>query len=180
MIRNDYVAGVAGEIDGVATLWKNGAAQTLSTQYSIAYSVYVSGSDVYVAGFEDPDGAYGSGDNKRATLWKNGVAQTLSEQKSTTRSVYVSGSDVYVAGGVKDDRYDNLLKTALWKNGVAQTFDRTSTEVANSVYVSGTDVYVTDGDAARYWKNGIRQTLNTNGSGTNQIKALSIFVVPNN
>ena len=70
---------------------------------AIANSVFVSGSDVYVAGH------YGN----YAKVWKNGIATDLSDgtELAEARSVFVSGSDVYVAG--------NIFKQGiLWKNGV--------------------------------------------------------------
>src|SRR5690606_21748165 len=98
-------------------------------------SVYVSGSDVYVAGYVN------NGTKRVATLWKNGVAQDLAEATEgmifvSANSVYVSGNDVYVAG------YVGHIAT-LWKNGVAEDLsNRTTNSQANSVYVSGSDVYV--------------------------------------
>jgi hypothetical protein len=61
---------VAG-YNGHPVLWKNGVAQELTegngyATNSNAYSVFVSGNDVYVAGFDNS-----------ARLWKNGVAQEL-------------------------------------------------------------------------------------------------------
>ena len=66
---------VAGKVNGTATLWKNGIEQTLNFQEP-AYSVYVSGTDVYVIG-------------EKVTLWKNRVAQRLSTQESFATSVFV-------------------------------------------------------------------------------------------
>ena len=70
-----YVAGyinvaehIGGNLQGqVATLWKNGEPQNLTdrTNFGAAMSVFVSGSDVYVAGMHD----------SRAILWKNGNPQ---------------------------------------------------------------------------------------------------------
>src|SRR5690606_30472280 len=95
------------------SLWKNGEVQYSLTDNGEAFSVYVSGSDVYVAGYVD------NGTKKVATLWKNGVAQDLSDgtHSAIAYSVYVSGSDVYVAGY----EYNGTRYVAtLWKNGVAQ------------------------------------------------------------
>ncbi len=59
-----YIAGLKYKGDMlVATLWKNGIEQKLSNIGSIAFSVYVDNSDVYVAGVEDNKGV----------LWKNGI-----------------------------------------------------------------------------------------------------------
>jgi hypothetical protein len=74
------------EDHGVATLWKNGKAQRLSNNDSRARSIYVSGADVYVAGYEKN----ARGKNV-AVLWKNGVAQRLSDgyYDAEARSIFV-------------------------------------------------------------------------------------------
>ncbi|MDR0291171.1 MAG: hypothetical protein LBI06_09565 [Treponema sp.] len=118
-----YVAGIEEEASGTeaeytykrtAVLWKNGVKTTLSanglyndvksSNYNEAKSVYVSGSDVYVAG----------GGHPFAILWKNGIETILGEGGSAN-SVYVSGSDVYVAGSAT---YENGSSATIWKNGV--------------------------------------------------------------
>ena len=158
-----------------AMLWKNGTPQILNKQAYVssshAYSVFVSGTDVYVAGYNDSE----------ATLWKNGTAQTLNSTNSVAYSVYVSGANVYVAGNVgsstSEYNFDN--RATLWVNGVEQILSSNSSN-ANSVFVSGSDVYVAgvvyaDGNfRATLWKNGTAQTLN-NGPSI----AYSVFVSGN-
>ena len=104
----------------VAKLWINGIAQNLTdgTRNAEANSVYVSGNDVYVAGY----------DGDVPNLWKNGIAQILNV---AANSVFVSGNDVYVAGN-----NDGYVAT-LWKNGVAQnlTNGTYSATIAASVFV---------------------------------------------
>jgi len=135
-----YVAGCMGHSDSnpsypatYATLWKDGVPQQLSSTDSRAYSVYVSGSDVYVAG----------GENNRSVLWKNGTRQQLSNDDSRAYSVYVSGSDVYVVGG--EAYSSNNRRSVLWKNGVIQLLGQTPS-AGSYVYVSGNDVYVALGN----------------------------------
>jgi hypothetical protein len=172
---------VAGSLDNhtdntyIPTLWKNGVAQSLPADYNQVWakSVYVAGSDVYVAGAGD-----------KARLWKNGMAQTLTDASSApAMSVFVSGTDVYVAGGNK-----------VWKNGVAQNLTDGSFGGASamSVFVSGTDVYVAgavadgatyqivddDGtvytyrkNVAKLWKNGQARALT---DGTKEAVAWSV------
>ncbi|WP_315556898.1 hypothetical protein [Porphyromonas endodontalis] len=111
-----------------AMLWKNGIAETLSdgSKFARAYSVFVSGNDVYVAG--DHDGV---------ALWKNKIlSKYTNDSYSEAHSVFVSGNDVYVVG--RDS------KTAtLWKNGVVEKLtDGSNTAYARSVFVSGNDIYV--------------------------------------
>ena len=105
----------------IAKLWINGVAQNLidTTTASYANSIYISGSDVYIAGFVFDNGAI---------LWKNGVAQRLSD-KASANSVYVSDSDVYVAGY-------NENGAALWKNGILQNLTcESSNAMALCVFV---------------------------------------------
>ena len=106
------------ELQTVAKLWKNGEAQYLSDAtgyYSMVYSVFVSGSDVYVAG--------------RDQTWKNG--EEIFDNGG--RSIFVSGNDVFVAGYV-DPSYSGHAR--LWKNGVEQNMEGTEKEsMANSVFV---------------------------------------------
>ena len=75
------------------------------------YSVYVSGLDIYAAGFEN------NATKAVAKIWKNGVPTLLSDGTNSARaySVYGSGTDVYV-GGYENDGTKNIAK--LWKNGV--------------------------------------------------------------
>jgi hypothetical protein len=138
-----------------ATVWKNGVAQHYANDggwTSAAFSVFVSGDDVYAAGVEDD----------HATLWKNGEAQRLSNdsgKKSRANSVFVSGSDVYVAGTTYTYAFGGFGQANLWKNGIEQElhFPGGLDSSADSVFVSGDDVYVA-GEISEWrviWKNGI-------------------------
>jgi uncharacterized protein YjdB len=154
-----YVAGYVGSYypDRRATLWKNGAAQTLSSATSEASAVFVSGGDVYVAGHV---GYFSDG---RATLWKNGAAQTLSSNYSQASAVFVSGNDVYVAGHAYPS---GSMRATLWKNGAEQTLSGNYSQ-ADAVFVSDGDVYVAGYtgamgsmyDRPTLWKNGWAEEL---------------------
>jgi sulfur transfer complex TusBCD TusB component (DsrH family) len=155
----------------VATLWKNGVKQYLTdgTNYACANSVFVSGSDVYVVGYENIP------KNCVARLWKNGVKQNLTDEilRSVANSVYVSGNDVYVAGYECTIERDGESYSTdpciakLWKNGAAINLtDGTRVAEALSVYVLGNDVYVVGYElttdyyyVAKLWKNGVAQDL---------------------
>ena len=173
---------VAGDVNGAATLWKNGVAHNLTdgTRMAKAHSVFVSGRDVYVVGYEASgqeyikEGVVSTYTSNRnvAKLWKNGVAQNLTDgtYDAEAYSVFVSGSNVYVAGfeasGQEYQLYGkhNHSVAKLWKNGVAQNFnDGTYSAWAISVFVSGSDVYVAGeddtGGFAVLWKNGVKQNL---------------------
>jgi len=170
--RDVYVVGYSKD-GGVskATIWKNGVKTLLSTSESYAYSVYVSGSDVYVAGHI---GSSTTGStNSKATLWKNGTAQTLSSSAAIAKSVVVSGSDVYVAGNT----ISASRRAVYWKNGNQTTLNTPTISgssvtplcYGNSISVSGSNVYVV-GEArgtsylAALWINGTPYTISAAGS----------------
>lgn len=155
----------------VAMLWKNGVPQNLSkgieveyengfTVLTAAHSVYVSGNDIYVSGYEN---GYTKGVLK---LWKNGVVQNFPDnsQWGTAYSVFVSDNDVYVTGS----------KT--WKNeNVLYEYEYSG--YGNSIFVSDGDVYVAgsrNSDAV-LWKNGIAENL-PGREGGGDAKANSVFV----
>jgi hypothetical protein len=159
-------------------LWKNGAAQpfTHEAEGSVELrSVFVSGSDVYVAGTE-----YNATSTATvARLWKNGVLQALPQEATFSEacSIFVSAGDVYVAGYEWVFSNDNLVNNArLWKNGAVQTLEQTGYSSAASVYVLGSDVYVAGATGGNLvvWKNGaVEQTLPSSDNGGS---VTSIFV----
>jgi hypothetical protein len=165
-----YVVGTSKESSGAytkATIWKNGVKTLLNTSQSVAKSVYVSGSSVYVAGAV---GAWPQLQGK-ATLWTNGTEKQLNSTNSEASSVCVSGTDVYVAGQL-------LPSTSLsqrgvyWKNGTQGTnlaappYQGSVSPVlhANAIHVSGSNVCVvgyargvyTDG---ALWINGTAKSI---------------------
>lgn len=82
----------------VVKIWKNGVTDNLTdgTTQAIGNSLFVNGSDVYVAGYEN------DGITCTAKLWRNKIAANLvsgSYEKIgmiTANSVFVNDSDVYV------------------------------------------------------------------------------------
>jgi uncharacterized protein YjdB len=155
-----------------ATLWRNGVPQPLCDAYAEANAVFVSGSDVYVAGR-----AYLDGVGVRATLWKNGIPQPLGVDDAKACSVFVSGDDVYVAGVI----YGSKFRAALWKNGIPQPLDGACDDdcFADSVFVSGGDVYVAGriGDlGATLWKNGVPQPLDGGSANSVFVSGDDVYV----
>ena len=77
-----YVAGseeiATTSIYSLAKLWTDGQATniTAAPNFAEALSVFVSGSDVYTAGYESPV-VQGTASNNIAKLWKNGVGTNL-------------------------------------------------------------------------------------------------------
>jgi hypothetical protein len=172
-----YVVGHEFNSSGksVATIWKNGVASSLTSGATDAnaYSIFVSGTDVYVAGRES------NGSNMVAKVWKNGVGTALTSgpDDANAYSVFVAGTDVYVAGSqLSGPNY----KATIWKNGVATylTSGANSAE-AYSVFVSGTDVYAGGYERngapgiAKVWKNGVVTNLT---NGTFNAAVLSVFI----
>jgi len=104
--------------------------QYLDEGWSEAKSVFVSGSNVYAAGYTGGTAAL-----RRAKVWKDGTAQPLSNLRSEASSVFVSGGDVYV-GGHEYAGGDNASdqRARVWKNGAAQNLSNRQSSVA-SVYV---------------------------------------------
>jgi hypothetical protein len=189
-LQNCYYWG-CGDTVPVAVLWKNGVAQKISDAF-YANSVFVDGSDVYVAleGYEATlvEGFNYYNRTSIAKLWKNGIVQNLPGGTAAT-SVYVSNNDVYVTGYDEDKHYSRAV-AKLWKNGVAQDdlTDGSKWGEASSVYVFGSDVYVvgyegtsvwlgTLSGTVKLWKNGVAQDL---GIGRNSFyygfSPYSVFV----
>jgi hypothetical protein len=135
----------------VAKYWKNGTEVDLNSnsQDAFANSIFVSGSDVYVAG------RMLIGNHYAAVEWKDGILNLLSfigspQEDQDAKSIFVSDGVDYVAG------FDgNVAK--YWVKGYATALtDGSPSAQATSIYVSGNDVYVAgyEGYVVKYWKNG--------------------------
>jgi hypothetical protein len=134
-------------------------------EYCSGDAVFVSGSDVYVAGHI----CKGSSTTNCPTLWINGVPQSIGKvgNFNSAKSVFVSGNDVYVA---ITEREQN--RALLWKNGVSQQLGGVALgNEANSVFVAGSDVYVAgvDNDKPTLWKNGVPQYLSNAQGSANSV-----------
>jgi hypothetical protein len=133
-----YVGGQVNHTRGlggvqIATYWKNGQAVYLTSgpAWACVFSIYVDGSDVYAAGYEENNATGGS----FARYWKNGVPVTLpgTNGYNSAQSIYVLGNDVYVVGSGSDGYYD---KAKYWKNGVEIPLEISSNfSYATSVFV---------------------------------------------
>jgi len=91
-----------------ACYWKNGELIPLTSgnHNAIAFSIFIAGTDVYIAGY----------DNFKAVYWKNGVAIPLTDgtKMSSANSIFVKGPDVHIGG------HENY-HPAYWKNNVKQS-----------------------------------------------------------
>jgi len=189
-----YVAGsenkdypVGSENEGTsypeAKLWEmapNGAiqAETLSTDFSVAYSVFVDNGDVYIAGYRQAE----IGTDFLARLWKNGVGQAFLNQQDNGvgRAVSVDGGDIYVAGN--ENLPGTYIEAKLWKSNTVHFSSEnlissgSSSSEAFSVFVDNGDVYVAgraNATKATLWKNGTPHFLT---DGQYPAIAWSVFV----
>jgi IPT/TIG domain len=171
-----YIAGyyydTGGDPQGL--FWKNLSGSKLSEGLvkHTTGGMAVSGNDVYVAGFQEPDNDQDDLINI-AEYWKNGQQVILSDtsQYDQATAIAVNGTDVYVAGNVEGQGI-SWQSAAIWKNGVetvlphapgGQLSYTTGMTIANGdVYISGYDNGATI--IAEYWKNGVQVTLSNNGS----------------
>jgi len=182
LVTDVYAAGYVANNSGEAPVyWKDGLQVGLSgSGLGSANSIFVSGSDVYVAGVDSVAGA---------VYWKNGEMTALPNGYSAN-SIFVSGSDVYVAG--QELPPQGPYVAVYWKNGtLVPLTDGTQSADAWSIFVSGSDVYVGgfenetiptgpnssyNGSFSKYWLNGTPVDLNDAMYGG---VAISIFVSGN-
>jgi len=138
-----------------AAYWKNGVktdlySDTSGTNTAQASAIYVSGTDVYVAGYEKAG-------TSAAGYWKNGGWNPLTAPGSAQATgIVVSGADVYVSGYYLSGAHN---VSCYWKNGAETDLYSANDSEALAISVSGTDAYVAgyyfDGAKvnASYWKN---------------------------
>ena len=149
-----------------AVYWKNGTEVLLDRDNVYGYwggfgvnSIFVSGNDVYAAGYEGPNAVY----------WKNGkeiylTSSTIGTAFIHARSIYVSGQDVYVdAYGITPGSPFQVFWFA--ENGTfvpGNLSNPFSPGEGNSLFVSGSHVYIAGTQelparyppTAAYWKDG--------------------------
>lgn len=157
----------SGGIGASLLTWKNGVATTLtaipagSSLASGNHALFVSGSDVYAAGWQyGPSPTY----YEKATYWKNGTPVFLTtglSNNAQATAVYVSGADVYVTGTEEEISGGSVVNHAprLWKNGVSVPLNIPANSLYNNtdaILLAGTDVYVGGqyNGLGAVWKNG--------------------------
>jgi hypothetical protein len=185
--KDVYVAGyeISSSGKNVAKYWKNDTAVNLTngTRDAVATSIFVAGSDVYVAGYQDKPASV----LNIATYWKNGTAYPLSITGTggpfdVANSIFVAGDDVYAAGLERAANGNDVAK--YWKNSTPVNLTDGSKDAdAQSIFVSGSDIYVAGSEAksvtstkniAKVWKNGVAIPLT---DGSTNANAMAVVVV---
>lgn len=124
-----------------AVYWKNGKLvipDNIPGNFgSEANSVFVSGEDVYLAGYQYDYDADGSNVSFTVKTWKNGVGKSLTQRLPEIAlgiGLFVFDHDVFVSGTI----YKNGLGVAkYWKNGNEITLsDGSKPAWANSIFVA--------------------------------------------
>lgn len=166
-----YVSGTLYQTPtvGTALYWKNNIITKLTdgSTDAQAFSVTVSGSDVYVGGYVSTSTAYQDYSTQDAAYWKNGVLTKLTNTGfANARKIIVSGTDVYVLGHVVKN---NITVPVYWKNGVInQITDGTKSAGASGIAIQNNNLYIAysesepDSTAKPFlWKNGVSTALLT-------------------
>lgn len=169
-----------------AKYWKNEVPVVLSQAQDLGYanSIAISGTDVYVAGYEVFNAT-----TYQAVYWKNGtkVLLTNGSYDAYATSIAVSGPDLYVAGYENNGR---KYVAKYWKNGSPINLTNGSHDAyANSIVVSGPDVYVAGyenngamnpypnnglNDVAKYWKNGSPIVLSNPANSSGHAESITV------
>ena len=145
-----YVCGIERiRNKNIVKYWKNGNSISLSSNSGNASDIEISGSDVYVSGYDFAPGSY----IPTAKYWKNSAEILLSDGliEAAAYGICISNNNVFVVGY-------NDSRAAIWRNG--QLNYLASSGVATDVCISGNDEYISgmqhldDQNVAFYWKNG--------------------------
>ena len=157
---------VAGMYNRTVCYWKdNDSTYTLlqESQRGCANAMYVSGTDVYVAG-------YLSGPAYQPSYWKNGSRTALPTITGSgdgyANGIQVVGSDVYVSGYTVSANGD---VPCYWKNGVRTDLTRLQSGkpgrayglmvLGSNIYLAGYTTDALDAKKPCYWKNDERIDL---------------------
>ncbi|WP_298903824.1 hypothetical protein [uncultured Psychroserpens sp.] len=138
-----------------------------------AFSVFVSGDDVYVAGYEE----LGNGISI-AKYWKNGVSVNLSDgtRDAIAYDILVDGEDVYVVGEEDSEIPGGRNIATYWVNGMPTLLtDGTEFAAARALALYEGEIHIVgkEGSIAKYWVNGTSISL-TDGTDSAFANDISI------
>ncbi|WP_420603377.1 IPT/TIG domain-containing protein [Flagellimonas sp.] len=167
----------------VSVIWKNGKPTNLTdgTKLSVATSVFVYGTNIYVSGIESNQNNLPS-----AKVWKNGESlYTLSDENNygVAHSIYVFDEEIFIAGSETDE--DDIANATIWKNGVTYaTLSNNDNDgsLASGIFVNQTNIYTAghkeseqniDG-TAKLWTNTTQEDLTDE---INHSRALSVYAI---
>ncbi len=187
-----YVAGYenssSSDPTAVAKYWKNGKSVRLTdgTEDCYANSIFVSGSDVYVAGTVG---------FLHANLWKNGISDPISDYAGSRPSEAFSvcgnpeTNQIWVAGTYYDEGILGEAHPTVWRAGetgapvkLEDNLGIKKAKRGNAIYypekgeqyVAGSITNANNKSVAAYWHNVFNFTTLTDGSQNAEAK--SIFV----
>ena len=139
-VKDIYVCGTNNQ--GIATIWKNGAATTLNdglapslNTTSIANQMVINGNDTYVVGLRGNSAGTNFG-----TIWKNGVPSYLESNggRCFANTINILNNTIYVGGEI------NGVAT-IWKNGIPESITMSPPvpfhSKIESISISNKDVY---------------------------------------
>jgi hypothetical protein len=165
--NNDvFIVGEGTHENGIKTalIWKNGVLDTLQslTEYdsvhypvtTTAWSVAISGSDIYVGGQQYGDVLLNTG----AILWKNGIPTGYGPGYEGLSSIALANGHSY-STGPNTGQPNNLPN--YYVDGSIRELPANSYALTWDMAVAGNDIYVVgqDDHAPVYWKNGSEDTL---------------------
>ncbi len=175
-------AGLFNSTYGIPAYWKNGQ-PVYYTDGTIGYngtagdatSIFVSGDDVYMAGYARFCGSLRCGDD--GMFWKNGISAYLN-LPTYPNSLAVSNNDIYIAGSSGYLTGTGGNAAYLKNEDKIDLPSGSAGSISTAIAVSGNDVYVAgigitgniyNGPQkyiAKYWKNAnaINLTDGTNGA----------------
>lgn len=122
---------VSGSENGVATVWKNGTAQSIGTtgRSTVAFALALANNEVHVVGGDRTDFDI-------PHYWKNGVQTTLpTNYPSVVRSIFLFDNKIYTAGGGLAG--GGRSSAQIWENGTSVRLTGGSQDAdAYSIYVA--------------------------------------------
>lgn len=146
--------------------------ETLFTNTSVAESVFVRGTDVFVVINNE------FLNSKTASLQKNGVLQNTILSNTVMYSVYGDDQNIYAVGAINPNTVN--ARATIWENYIPKQLSQIYSQ-ASSVFVLDKNVYVAGWqyniDTAKYnaslWTNGTVQTLSSEDC---QVKSVFVTV----